>query len=230
MTFASGNCQTTANYLLSLLWIHDVEYPGGLAVTNIKFRVLVWAVSEALLIVVVALNYLPPKAYSWVFKGSMILMALDFVICLIWLPIGAARSYGIRSASEALLTTHNGTGHVAGWNWFLVLIYSTGNSIGWDASGHVAEETIDASRVASRGMFWSCLASSSSAFFATILFLFVTPDIATCASFLLMLCLARPIADLRASLPPDSQGRPSPRRSLLSRCTPSPLASLARPS
>lgn len=183
MTFAAGNCQTTANYLLSLLWIHEVDYPGGLAVTNVKFRVLVWGVSECLLLVVVALNYLPPRAYSWVFKGSMVLMGLDFIICLIWLPIGAARTYGIRTAAEALLTTHNGTGHVAGWNWLLVLIYATGNSIGWDASGHVAEETIDASRVASRGMFWSCLASSCSAFFATILFLFVTPDIATWETF-----------------------------------------------
>jgi translation initiation factor 5B len=179
MTFAAGNCQTTANYLLSLLWVYEVDYPGGLDITNVKLRVLVWGVSEGLLLVVVALNYLPPRAYSWVFKGSMLLMAVDFVICLVWLPIGASRTYGIRTAAEALLTTHNGTGHVAGWNWLLVLIYATGNSIGWDASGHVAEETIDASRVASRGMFWSCLVSSSSAFLATILFLFVTPDIAT---------------------------------------------------
>lgn len=75
---------------------------------------LVWGVSEGLLLLVVALNYLPQRTYSWVFKGSGMLMAVDFVICIIWLPIGASRSYGIRTASEALLTTHNGTGHVPG--------------------------------------------------------------------------------------------------------------------
>lgn len=195
--------QTTANYIVSLLYVHEYDFPGGLGVTNIKFRVLVWGISEGLLVLIVALNYLPQKTYSWVFKGSTVLMGVDFcssflpsfpcptptadlphiypilppVINLIWMPIAASRTYGFRSASEALLTQNNGTGMPSGWNWLLVMIYATGNLIGWDAAGHIAEETIDASRVAARGIFWSALSSGSCAFAACILFLFVTPSV-----------------------------------------------------
>lgn len=38
-------------------------------------------VNASLLVLVIALNYLPPRAYSWVFKGSMFLMLLDFLLC-----------------------------------------------------------------------------------------------------------------------------------------------------
>ncbi|KAL7413172.1 amino acid/polyamine transporter I [Mrakia frigida] len=177
MTFSAGNMQTTANFIVSLLTVFEVDFPGGLSTSNVKFRVMVWGISEALLILVIALNYLPPRAYSWVFKGSMFLMLLDFLLCLIWLPIGAARSYGIRSASEAFMTTYNGTGAPPAWNWCIVFIYATGPLIGFDASGHVAEETKNASTVAARGIFTSAIASGLAGFGATLLFLFCTPPI-----------------------------------------------------
>jgi translation initiation factor 5B len=152
------------------------------------------------------MNYLPAKAYSWVFKGSMILMLVDFLLCIIWLPIGASRTYGFRTASEVFLQYNNGTGAPAGWNWMLCFVYTTGPIIGFDASGHVAEETKSVSRsllsasasisslilfspsrnasvVASRGLFRSAVASGLCGFAATILFLFVTPDIATWSTF-----------------------------------------------
>ncbi len=59
MTFAAGNCQTIANYLLSQMVVWEVDFPGGVDVTNIKFRALQWAVSEAILILCIGLNYLP---------------------------------------------------------------------------------------------------------------------------------------------------------------------------
>lgn len=76
--------QTTANYIVSLLYVHEYDFPGGLGVTNVKFRVLVWGISEGLLVLIVALNYLPQKTYSWVFKGSTVLMGVDF--CSSFLP------------------------------------------------------------------------------------------------------------------------------------------------
>jgi hypothetical protein len=81
MTFAAGNCQvgktvqrcclglefsstwfvtqTTANYVLSQLVVWDVDFPGGITATNVNFRALTWAVSEGILLLVIALNYLP---------------------------------------------------------------------------------------------------------------------------------------------------------------------------
>lgn len=121
MTFTAGNCQTTANYIASLLSVFEVDFPGGLTNDNLKWRALIWAMSEILLVVSVAINYLPPRMYSAVFKFSVALIFVDFLLCAIWLPIGVSRTYGFRSATEVFTQTYNGTGAPAGWNWMLSL-------------------------------------------------------------------------------------------------------------
>ena len=45
------------------------------------------------------------KWYSVVFKFSLGLMMLDFFLNVIWLPIGASKTYGIRTAQEAFWDT-----------------------------------------------------------------------------------------------------------------------------
>ena len=68
----------------------------------------------------------------------MCLMMVDFLLCVIWLPIGVSRTYGFRSAKDVFTMTcacvlhplvnvletrdtDNGTGAPAGWNWILSL-------------------------------------------------------------------------------------------------------------
>lgn len=97
---------------------------------------------------------------------------LDFFLNLIWLPIGTANTWGFRSAHEAFMTTYNGTGAPAGWNWCLSYLATAGILIGFDASGHVAEETKNASVTAARGIFWSTVASGFGGLATIILFLF----------------------------------------------------------
>ncbi|QRV72295.1 amino acid permease [Ceratobasidium sp. AG-Ba] len=179
MTFAASNCQTTANYLLSLLPVYEIEFPGGIDNNNIKWRAVVWIVSEGLLVLAIILNYLPPRVYSAVFKFSMGLMILDFLLCIIWLPIGVSRTYGFRSAHDAFLTTFNGTGAPPAWNWMLGFLFTAGTLTGFDASGHIAEETKNASVVAGRGILSSAIATGVFGFITTIVFLFCTPDIPT---------------------------------------------------
>lgn len=43
--------------------------------------------------------------YSNVFKFTLCVMAVDFLLNMIWFPIGVSRTYGFRSAHEAFLTT-----------------------------------------------------------------------------------------------------------------------------
>ncbi|KAH8914993.1 hypothetical protein BT69DRAFT_1341882, partial [Atractiella rhizophila] len=50
---------------------------------------------------------------------------------------------------------------------------------GFDASGHIAEETQNAGLVAARGLFWGCVASALGAFPVLILFLFCSPSLDT---------------------------------------------------
>lgn len=92
--------QTAANYIVSQLAVWEINFPGGTSNDNIKWRALIWAISECLLIFSVAINYLPPRLYSAVFRFSIFIIMLDFFLCLIWLPIGVSRTYGFRSAED----------------------------------------------------------------------------------------------------------------------------------
>lgn len=233
MTFTAGNCQvrnfaltscqilefarqTTANYLVSQLAVWEIEFPGGISNTNVKWRAFIWAVSEGFLLLAVAINYLPPRLYSAIFKFSIALIMLDFLLCLIWLPIGVSRTYGFRSAKDVFtmtcmsvihlhgdlfsddiaLRSDNGTGAPAGWNWILSLhvfyllgwvgtyfyfnsLFTAGTLTGFDASGHVAEETKNARVIAGKGILSSCVATGVLGFITVILFLFCTPDFGT---------------------------------------------------
>ncbi|KAJ6464674.1 gamma-aminobutyric acid transporter [Mycena vitilis] len=179
MTFAAGNCQTTANYIVSQLAVWEIDFPGGITNENVKWRALIWAISEALLVVSVAINYLPPRMYSSIFRFSVGLMMLDFFLCVIWLPIGVSKTYGFRSAKDVFTMTYNGTGAPPGWNWILSFLFTAGTMTGFDASGHIAEETRNASVVAGKGILTSALATGVLGFVTAILFLFCTPDLDT---------------------------------------------------
>ncbi|RAL08753.1 uncharacterized protein BO97DRAFT_428067 [Aspergillus homomorphus CBS 101889] len=72
------------------------------------------------------------------------------------------------------MTTYNGTGALAGWNWCLSYLVTAGILIGFDASGHVAEETKNTSLNAAKGTFWSTVISGVLGFTAVILFLFTS--------------------------------------------------------
>ena len=179
MTFSAGNCQTTANYIVSQLAVWEVDYPGGIHPNNVKWRALIWIASEVILAIVVAINYLPPKWFSTVFRVSMCLMLIDFFLVVIWLPIGVSNTYGFRSARDVFTMTYNGTGASPGWNWVLSFLFTAGTLIGFDASGHVAEETKNARVVAGKGIITSAFATGILSFATIILFLFCTPDLDT---------------------------------------------------
>ena len=85
--------------------VFEVNYPGGAGNDSIQWRALVWAVAEGYFIAGILVNYLPPRLYSGVFKFSMMLYMVDFLLCVIWLPIGVSRTYGFRSAKEVFTGT-----------------------------------------------------------------------------------------------------------------------------
>lgn len=51
--------QTTANYLVSIMAVYEVDFPGGIDNSNVKWRAIIWALSEAFFIMGIAINYLP---------------------------------------------------------------------------------------------------------------------------------------------------------------------------
>lgn len=83
------------------------------------------------------------------------------------------------------MSTYNGTGAPPGWNWCLSYLATAGILIGFDASGHVAEETKNASVTAARGIFWSTVVSGFGGLATIILFLFCAVSLPVqCDSFL----------------------------------------------
>lgn len=114
----------------------------------------------------------PAKHFRFVFYIASTIVLLDFFLNIIWLPIGAQNTWGFRSAEEAFMSTYNGTGAPPGWNWCLSYLATAGILIGFDASGHVAEETKNATITAARGIFWSTAVSALGGMATIILFLF----------------------------------------------------------
>lgn len=177
----ASNAQSSTNYLLSEIAVFNLDFPTD--TSEVKFRAVQWIVAEGLLALSMSVQYLPPKHYKWVFRAASSIVMLDFFLNLIWFPIGVSNTYGFRSAKYAFTGQYNGTGAVAGWNWCLSFLATAGILVGYDASGHVAEETQHASRNAARGLFWSAAWSAILGFPIVILFLFCAPDVDTLFSF-----------------------------------------------
>ncbi|GKT44544.1 thiol protease [Colletotrichum spaethianum] len=162
--------------------IFNLDFPSDSS--SVKFRAVQWIATEVMLALAAIWNLLPPRYFKWIFYLSTASVLLDFVLNMIWLPVATSKSiYGFRSAHDAFLTTYNGTGAPAGWNWCLSYLATAGILIGFDASGHVAEETKNASVAAARGIFWSTVTSGIGGFIVVILFLFCVPDADTLFSF-----------------------------------------------
>ncbi|KAK9799990.1 putative Amino acid transporter-like protein [Seiridium cardinale] len=180
-TFCASNTQGAVNYMLSEIVVFDIDFPTD--TTDVKFRAVQWIVTEVMLALAAIWNLLPPRYFKWIFYLSSSFVVLDFVLNMIWLPVATSRTYGFRSAHDAFLTTYNGTGAPDAWNWCLSFLATAGILIGFDASGHVAEETKNAAITAARGIFWSTVVSGIGGFIVVILFLFCVPDADTFFSF-----------------------------------------------
>ncbi|KAK7513803.1 amino acid/polyamine transporter I [Phyllosticta citriasiana] len=180
-TFCASNTQATVNYFLSEIVVFKLDFPSD--TSSVKFRAVQWICTEVMLAVAALANLMPPKYFRSIFWLSSLVVLLDFALNMIWLPIGTKNTYGFRTAHEAFMTTYNSTGAPAGWNWCLSYLATAGILIGFDASGHVAEETKNASVAAARGIFWSTIVSGLGGFVVMILFLFCVPDANTLFSF-----------------------------------------------
>lgn len=174
-TFLASLAQGTANFLLTEITVFNLPFTTD--VNDIKFRAVQWIVSEALLFIGLAMNYMDPKTYKYVFRIATYLILLDFVLNIIWLPIAVSKTYGFQSASYVFTQTYNETGAPPVWNWMLSYYVTAGLLVGFEASGHISEETQNASLTAARGIFWSTVASALIGFVAVILFLFSLPDL-----------------------------------------------------
>ncbi|KAK0875356.1 hypothetical protein LTR87_010846 [Friedmanniomyces endolithicus] len=176
-TFVASNCQAAANFLLSEITVFGLNFPTD--PTDIRFRAVQWIVSEGILFLAIGMNYMDPKTYRTIFRVAVGIILLDFVLNMVWLPIAVSRSYGFQDAKYVFTQTFNETGAPPVWNWMLSFYVTAGILVGFEASGHISEETQNASVVAARGIWWSAVASALIGFPLVILFLFCLPNLDT---------------------------------------------------
>ena len=180
-TFVASNCQSAANFLLSEIAVFGVDFSTD--VTDIKFRAVQWIVSECILFIAIGMNYLKPETYKYIFRAATAIIMIDFFLNIIWLPIAVSKSYGFKPAEYVFTQTYNETGAPPVWNWMLSYYVTAGVLVGFEASGHISEETQNASTTAAKGIFTSAVASAVLGFPIVILYLFCLPDLDTLYSF-----------------------------------------------
>jgi hypothetical protein len=115
-TFCASNSQASANYLLSEISVFNLPFTTN--VDDIDFRAVQWIVAELFMALAVVMTWLPPRWYRYVFMLGTGVICLDFLLNIIWLPIGVAQSYGFQSASFVFTGTANLTGASPVWNWY----------------------------------------------------------------------------------------------------------------
>lgn len=175
ISFVASSAQVCANFLFSEAAVFGLSWNTD--TSNVRFRAVQWIVSEAILLVCFAINYMPPKLYRWVFRVGILIVFVDFFLNIIWLPIGVSKTYGFQDADWVFTKFENMTGGPDAWAWMLCYFATGGVQIGFDASGHVAEETKSASSVAAKGLFWSAVTSVAMACPIAILLLFCSPSL-----------------------------------------------------
>ncbi|KAK3073376.1 hypothetical protein LTS18_014448, partial [Coniosporium uncinatum] len=180
-TFVASNCQAAANFILSEIEVFGLSFSTD--TSDIKFRAVQWIVAEAILFIAIGMNYLNPRHYMIIFRLATGIIMLDFFLNIIWLPIAVSKTYGFQDASFVFTQTYNETGAPPVWNWMLSYFVTAGVLVGFEASGHISEETKDASLTAAKGIFSSAVASAVLGFPIVILFLFCTPNLDTLYSF-----------------------------------------------
>ncbi|KAK4055572.1 hypothetical protein OIV83_000118 [Microbotryomycetes sp. JL201] len=176
-SFVASTGQATANFILSELVVFNRAFPGGVDNDNVRFRAVVWVVSEALLALAVLVNFMHPRKFRWIFRFSAAIMAVDFLVLFIALPVGVSKRYGFQSAEWVFTSTFNGTGASPGWNWVLSFLSTAYVITGFDAAAHVSDEVQNPSLAAARGVFWSAATTAVLGFPLLLILLFCSPDI-----------------------------------------------------
>ena len=77
------------------------------------------------------------KSFSLIFKASLVIIVLDYLLIMIWLPIGVSQRAGFQTAKYVFTDVFNGTGFPAGWNWMLSFLATSYVLTGMDAAGHI---------------------------------------------------------------------------------------------
>ncbi|KAJ3380527.1 hypothetical protein HDU84_005769, partial [Entophlyctis sp. JEL0112] len=137
-----------------------------------------FGLATGVLLIATAVNLLEQRRFVYVYYLFALFMIVSIAMNLVWLPIAVASSYGFQDSTFVwTATTNQIDGTSMGYVWMLSFLFPLSTLVGFDASGHVAEETKNASVEAPAGMVKSVLWSAVICFPTIIIWLYCLPDV-----------------------------------------------------
>jgi len=155
----SAVCQGNSLFVLSfyMLYTGQTDYP----VTETAGLQAQFVITTILILISYVVNIVNEEVIKWFLRISSLLFFVQYFLYMIWMPVAWSRSHDFNSASEVFGNFINQTGwEQQGLAWMLGFLYPSYVFYGYDASGHIAEETVMASQRAAHGMWTSILSSA----------------------------------------------------------------------
>ncbi|KAJ3255939.1 hypothetical protein HK103_005855 [Boothiomyces macroporosus] len=157
-------------FILTQPTAYGINFPSD--PNDINSRAIQFGITIGILLISTLMNMLPHKYFSALLKMTAVAMFVLYMLHIVWLPIAVSRTYGFNDAALAFTTINNGNGASTSYNWFINILFPMYALVGFDASGHVAEETTHSSRSSPAGVFGSAFWSAVMAIPMIAVFIF----------------------------------------------------------
>lgn len=167
-------CHNATTFLVSAIMILNPDYDNALW----KQFLLdcVWAITTT------AMNVISEDFMKWFYRLSSGLNLFVFLLFLTWLPAKVPKW----QSGSIMLQFNDYTGatqyfgseaNAKAYVWLIALLFPAWTFYGYDASAHVAEETENAAKTASRGMYTAVGVAFIGSFALLLLLLFSIQDL-----------------------------------------------------
>jgi amino acid transporter len=155
----------------------EIKYPNAAVLDKGWFA---WLLTSIGMIFAMAPNIYNPRVLQWYFRFAVAIFFALFFLYWIWFPIKASGNF--QSAHGAFGNFYNGINlgekkeASDAYCWVISILFAAWVFYGYDASAHLAEETLDASKVVAKGMYMATFSAWLLSVPLLILILFCLQD------------------------------------------------------
>ncbi|KAI7586039.1 hypothetical protein KC316_g5832, partial [Hortaea werneckii] len=158
LTIVPGLAQGNTNFFVSML---EILYPNAAVLKEGWFA---WCISALTIILAAIPNCVSQWTIRHMLRGTVYTTVVLMAFYFIWFPIAASRRGGFQPAS-IMTTFYNGINTAVdsegntivqasnSYCWVVGVLFGAWEFYGYDASVHLAEETLSASTVVANGMW-----------------------------------------------------------------------------
>ncbi|RMY17100.1 hypothetical protein D0866_13562 [Hortaea werneckii] len=181
LTIVPGIAQGNTNFFVSML---EILYPNAAVLKEGSFA---WCISALTIILAAIPNCVSQWTIRHMLRGTVYTTVVLMAFYFIWFPIAASRRGGFQPAS-IMTTFYNGINTAVdserntivqasdSYCWVVGVLFGAWEFYGYDASVHLAEETLSASTVVANGMWTGSISTWLLSVLTLIMVLFCMQD------------------------------------------------------